>query len=201
MQVITERSQIWLRRNPYECQRFRRIGVLPVSMGRIQVSPWPDLAAHLSIYRGSCAALDHPLCATGYCAHTWHLDSDRTHPGHDLAIFVLVVMRNELKLFRNIKTAYRQEQNKLLDEDLQHDLKKKSHFNDQVLFYLGVLAVLSLANGLITIFVWVPKVLEMPLCWCQERAKFIWCRPRWRSPFRVGRWLSAFSWISNEKNV
>ena len=73
-------------------------------------------------------------------------------------------MRNELKLFRNIKTAYRQEQNKLLDEDLQHDLKKKSHFNDQVLFYLGVLAVLSLANGLITIFVWVPKVLEMPLC-------------------------------------
>ena len=73
-------------------------------------------------------------------------------------------MRNELKLFRNIKTAYRQEQNKLLDEDLQHDLKKKSHFNDQVLFYLGVLAVLSLANGLITIFVWLPKVLEMPLC-------------------------------------
>jgi len=81
-----------------------------------------------------------------------------------LAIFVLVVMRNELKLFGNIKTAYRREQNKLLDKDLRHDLDKKSHFNQQVLFYLGVLSVLSLGNGLVTFCVWLPKVLVTPIC-------------------------------------
>jgi len=81
-----------------------------------------------------------------------------------LALFVLVVMWNELKLFEKIKTAYRREQNKLLDDDLQHDLEKKSHFNRQVLFYLGVLAALSLGNGLVVFCVWLPEVGEIPTC-------------------------------------
>jgi len=55
-----------------------------------------------------------------------------------LAGFVLVVMQNELKLLERIKKAYRRQQNKLLDDDLQHDLDKKSYFSRYVLLYLGV---------------------------------------------------------------
>jgi hypothetical protein len=71
-----------------------------------------------------------------------------------LGIFVLVVMRNELKLFGKIKTAYRRRQNDLLDEDLKHKLDRKSNFNQQVLLYLGSLVALSIANGMIILFVW-----------------------------------------------
>jgi hypothetical protein len=81
-----------------------------------------------------------------------------------LAVFVLVVMRNELELFGRIKTAYRRQQNTLLDDDLKHDLGKKSDFNRLVMFYLSSLAVLSLANGWIAFCVWLPRVSVMPIC-------------------------------------
>jgi hypothetical protein len=75
-----------------------------------------------------------------------------------LAGFVLVVMRNELKLFEKIKTAYRRQQNNLLDDDLKHDFDKKSNFNRQVMLYLVSLVALSLANGLIILWVWLPEM-------------------------------------------
>jgi len=75
-----------------------------------------------------------------------------------LAGFVLIVMRNELELFGKIKTAYRRQQNKLLDDDLKHDLSKKSDFDCLVLLYLSTLVVLSLVNGFIVWRVWLPKV-------------------------------------------
>lgn len=75
-----------------------------------------------------------------------------------LAIFVLVVTRNELGPLGRIRTAYRRKQNNLLDDDLKHDLGKKSGFNRLVSIYLSVLVVLSLANGLIVYYVWLPKV-------------------------------------------
>ncbi len=75
-----------------------------------------------------------------------------------LAGFVLLVMWNELELFGKIKHAYRRQQNKLLDDDLKHDLDKKSYFDRFVLFYLGSLVVLSFANGLIAWLIWIPKV-------------------------------------------
>ena len=75
-----------------------------------------------------------------------------------LAGFVFVVMRNELKIFEKIKTAYRRQQNNLLDDDLKHDLNEKSNFNDQVMLYLGSLVFLSLANGLIILCVLLPQV-------------------------------------------
>jgi hypothetical protein len=75
-----------------------------------------------------------------------------------LAGFVLVVMRNELRLFEKIKTAYRRQQNELLDDDLKHDLTEKSNFNRQVMLYLGGLVILSVINGLITLWVWLPNV-------------------------------------------
>lgn len=81
-----------------------------------------------------------------------------------LAVFVLVVIWNELELFRKIKKAYRRKQNKLLDDDLKHDLCREGDFKSLVLLYLSSLVVLSLANGLIALFVWLPKVREMPLC-------------------------------------
>lgn len=75
-----------------------------------------------------------------------------------LSGFVFIFMRNELKLFEKIKTAYRRQQNKLLDNDLKHDLNKKSYFDRLVLLYLGSLTALSFANGLIAWLVWLPKV-------------------------------------------
>lgn len=75
-----------------------------------------------------------------------------------LAVFVRVVITNELELFRKIKTAYRRQQNKLLDDDLKHGLKDNRHFESLVLWYLGILGGLSLANFLIAWFVWLPKI-------------------------------------------
>lgn len=75
-----------------------------------------------------------------------------------LAIFVLVVINNELKLFNKIKTQYRRRQNKLLDDDLQHDLNEKSGFGRFVLVYHSSLVVLSVANGFITWLIWLPKL-------------------------------------------
>ena len=75
-----------------------------------------------------------------------------------LAGFVLVVMRNELRLLDKIKKAYRKRQNELLDKGSQHDLSKKSYFSQFVLLYLGSLAALSLANGLIIALVWLPQL-------------------------------------------
>jgi len=75
-----------------------------------------------------------------------------------LAGFVLIVMRNELELFGKIKKAYRRQQNKLLADDLKHDLSKESDFDRLVLWYLGSLVLLSFANGLIAWLVWIPKL-------------------------------------------
>ena len=75
-----------------------------------------------------------------------------------LAWFVWMVMRNELKLFGKIKTAYWRQQNKLLDDDLKHDLDEKSVFASLVLWYLGILLVLSFANVLTAWFIWLPKL-------------------------------------------
>jgi hypothetical protein len=77
-----------------------------------------------------------------------------------LAGFVLVVMWYELQLFGKIKQAYWRQQNKLLDDDLKHELDKKSRFRCFVLSYLFSLVMLSVANGLIVRCVWIPKVLE-----------------------------------------
>jgi hypothetical protein len=55
-----------------------------------------------------------------------------------LAGFVLIVMWNELELFGKIKTAYRREQNELLEEDLKHDLDEKSLFAYLVMVYLAI---------------------------------------------------------------
>ncbi|NIR73398.1 MAG: hypothetical protein GWN62_18970 [Aliifodinibius sp.] len=74
-----------------------------------------------------------------------------------LAGFVLIVMRNELNLFGNIKQAYRRRQNNLLDPDLQHNLDEKSYFKRFVLFYLGSLVALSVVNGLIAWLIWIPQ--------------------------------------------
>lgn len=75
-----------------------------------------------------------------------------------LAGFVLIIMRNELELFEKIKKAYRRQQNLLLTDDLKHDLSKESDFDRLVLWYLASLVVLSVANGLITWLVWIPKL-------------------------------------------
>jgi hypothetical protein len=80
-----------------------------------------------------------------------------------LAGFVLAVIKNELDLLGTIRVAYRRVQNLLLDEDLQHGLNKKSDFEFLVLFYLGILVALSLANGLIVYFVWLPRLGAMPV--------------------------------------
>ena len=81
-----------------------------------------------------------------------------------LAIFVGVVMSNELKLFRKIKTAYRRQQNKLLDDDLKHHSDEDGPFEGLVLLYLGILGVLSLANVLIVSLVWLPKLRALTSC-------------------------------------
>ena len=81
-----------------------------------------------------------------------------------LAVFVSVVIRNELDLFRKIKTAYWRQQNKLLDQDLKHDPDEESPFARLVLSYLRILEVLSLANGLIAWLVWLPKLQALTSC-------------------------------------
>jgi hypothetical protein len=81
-----------------------------------------------------------------------------------LAGFVWIVMRNELKLFGKIKTAYRREQNKLLDDDLKHDLSEGSDFAQLVLWYLGSLLILSFANILIVGLIWLEKIRDLSTC-------------------------------------
>ena len=76
-----------------------------------------------------------------------------------LAGFVLFVMRNELKLFGKIKTAYRRQQNILLPDDLKHPLDKKNLYFDRfVKFYLFSLVILSAVNGIIVWLFWLPKI-------------------------------------------
>jgi hypothetical protein len=77
-----------------------------------------------------------------------------------LAVFVLVVMWNELKLFRKITTAYWRQQNELLDQDLQHNLSAKRPFDCYVKLYLGSLVVLSIVNGLLVWLIWIPKAVR-----------------------------------------
>ena len=81
-----------------------------------------------------------------------------------LAGFVWIIMRNELKLFGKIKTAYRREQNKLLDNDLKHDLNERSDFANLVLWYLGSLLVLSFGNILIVGLIWLEELRNLPVC-------------------------------------
>lgn len=71
-----------------------------------------------------------------------------------LAGFVLLLIRCELKLYGKIKQAYRRQQTRLFGKDLEHELEDSS-FNRYVLFYLSVLMVLSIANGLVTWLVWI----------------------------------------------
>jgi hypothetical protein len=75
-----------------------------------------------------------------------------------MAVFIWIVMRNELKLFEKITTAYWRQQNKLLDHDLKHDLQAKRPFDRLVLLYFGSLIVLSFVNGLIAWLIWLPKL-------------------------------------------
>lgn len=83
-----------------------------------------------------------------------------------LAGFVLLVMWNELELFGRIKEAYRRQQNELLDDDLKHELNEKSNFRLLVLIYLASLVLLSVINGFIVFYIWIPKVLAQPICPC-----------------------------------
>jgi hypothetical protein len=109
-----------------------------------------------------------------------------------LAVFVLFVILNELKIFERIYLAYWQLQNIFLDDDLKHEprkldhelrkkswfswfgvrvlfyyVRKKSWFEVCVLSYLYILVVLSIANLLIAWLIWIPRV-----DYCSERANF-----------------------------
>lgn len=73
-----------------------------------------------------------------------------------LAGYVLLVMRNELDLFNKIKLAYRRRQNRLLDDDLAHNLDEPSTFDRQVMWYFRILVLLAFINGLIVGLVFIP---------------------------------------------
>ena len=75
-----------------------------------------------------------------------------------LAILARVVMRNELFLFEKIATAYWQQQNKLLDNHLKHNLTGKRPFSKFVGWYLNCLILLSSVNILIVWFLWIPQL-------------------------------------------
>jgi hypothetical protein len=81
-----------------------------------------------------------------------------------LAVFVRIVIRNELEVFRRIKTAYRRQQNKLLDDDLKHDRDENGRFEWLVLLYLAILGVLSVVNVGIAALVWLPKLRVLTVC-------------------------------------
>ena len=75
-----------------------------------------------------------------------------------LALFALPVIRNELDVFERIVTAYRRQQNKLLDDDLRHVLSKPRDFPKYVGWYLNALVVGSILNLFFAWFYWIPKL-------------------------------------------
>ncbi len=78
-----------------------------------------------------------------------------------LSCFVFSVMHNELQLFGKIKKVYRFEQNKLMDDDLAHEINKQSTFDIQVMAYFGILVFLTIINCFIVGQVWIPKILAL----------------------------------------
>ena len=73
-----------------------------------------------------------------------------------LAVFMILVLKNELDLFWTIKQAYRRKQNELLDSDLKHQLDHVSDFETYIRMYFIILGMLIVANGAIIYWVWLP---------------------------------------------
>jgi hypothetical protein len=72
-----------------------------------------------------------------------------------LALFVLLVIWHELRLFENIATALMRQQNELLG--LKHNLKARRPFGWFVMGYLIILLGLSIANFRIVQSLLIPK--------------------------------------------
>ena len=93
-----------------------------------------------------------------------------------LAIYGILVVRNELEIFARVKVAHHTLQNELFDElfNNQDHVRtfvrqkvnphnaKRTPFDRYVYTLVGVLVLLTLLNAWFVTFVWIPRVLHSP---------------------------------------